>query len=69
MHPYIHTCKFPFLQNIQIPTMAVSVDRSSISSNHFAHNDDFLREYKCLKRDELERQLEETLTKSSTCNW
>jgi hypothetical protein len=46
--------------------MAVSVDGSSISSNHFAHNDDFLCEYKCLKCAESERQLEETLTKLST---
>ena len=61
MHTSIHTYMFSFLQT-SIPKMAVSAVGSSISADHFAHNDDFLHVYKCLKCPELEWQLEETLT-------
>jgi len=46
--------------------MAGSAGGSGISSDHFAQNDDFLHEYKHLKYPELEKRLEETLTKLST---
>jgi len=54
------------LPQTSIPKMAVSAVGSSISSDHFAHNDDFLHVYKCLKCVELERQLKEILIEFSS---
>jgi len=65
-HAYIHTYMRFIFSKTCIPKMAVSAVGSSISSDHFAHNDDFLHVYKCLKCAELERQLKETLTEFSS---